>query len=161
MSSEQAIAIEALDYNPATGAFVWRSGGGRRRPGKPAGTIARSGHVRINVRGIGYALAHRLAWLIVHGKWPEADIDHINGDPSDHRLCNLRDVSRSVNGQNKRRPQSNNRTGFLGVSPNHKKWKAWIKANGKGMHLGTFETPELAHAAYLKAKRALHIGCSI
>lgn len=56
------------------------------------------------------------------------------------------------------RPQRGNKSGFLGVSPNRSRWSASIMVLGRKLHLGTFDTPELAHAAYLEAKRAHHAG---
>jgi hypothetical protein len=51
--------------------------------------------------------------------------------------------------------------GFLGVTRSRKRWKAHIKVGDKVLHIGTYDTPEEAHAAYLAAKRVLHIGCTI
>ncbi len=108
-------------------------------------------------------LAHRLAWAISMGAWPDGDIDHINGNDSDNRLANLRDVSKSVNQQNKRRPRVDNKSGFMGVSwhPRAKKWRAQITVESKQIYLGVFESPEAAHRVYMSAKRRLHPGCTI
>ena len=108
-------------------------------------------------------LAHRLAWALHTGDWPKGDIDHINGDESDNRLANLRDVSKSINQQNKRRPRTDNKVGLLGVSwhARGRKWRAQITVQGTRMYLGLFTTPDAAHAAYLEAKRMLHPGCTI
>ena len=108
-------------------------------------------------------LGYRLAWLYVHGKLPDGDIDHINGKPSDDRIKNLRDVSRSVNLQNQRAARSNNSSGLLGVffQKTMNKWTSKIQLDWKTKSLGYFDTAEEAHAAYLKAKRELHEGCTI
>jgi hypothetical protein len=49
-------------------------------------------------------------------------------------------------------------TRFRGVSwcERDKKWQAIITINGRGKHLGLFDTPEEAYAAYLYAKLELH-----
>lgn len=108
-------------------------------------------------------LAHRLAWAIHSGEWPKFEIDHINCDESDNRITNLRDVTKSVNQQNKRTPRSDNKTGFLGVkkSTNSNRFIAQITVLGKVKYLGIFKTPEEAHSVYLTAKRLLHPGCTL
>ncbi len=107
--------------------------------------------------------SHRAAWVVYYGVFPSGEIDHINGDPSDNRIANLRDVSKSINQQNKRRPRADNKSGYLGVSWSipAKKWKAQITIDGHTHYLGLHSTPEQAHAAYLEAKRARHPGCTI
>lgn len=153
---------ELLHYEPSTGVFTRLMTSGGRKAGTVAqGNLSDQGYWMISVCSKQYR-AHRLAWLYVHGVWPE-QIDHINGVKSDNRIANLRCVSRSVNLQNQRRAQSSNRTGLLGVSlrQGENKWQAQIMVNGKRYTLGRFTTPELAYAAYLKAKRELHEGCTI
>lgn len=65
--------------------------------------------------------------------------------------------------QNQRRAHANSTSGFLGVhyKARNNKWAAQIQVNKKRKHLGLFDTPEEAHAAYLKAKRELHDTCTI
>lgn len=102
-------------------------------------------------------MAHRLAWLYVHGRWPDGLIDHKNGDRADNRFDNLRDVAHRVNMQNLRKAFVSSKTGLLGASPlKDGRFGAFIKRDGKSKNLGTFDTPELAHAAYVAAKRVIH-----
>lgn len=86
------------------------------------------------------------------------DVDHINGDGLDNRRCNLRIATRSQNMMNMRLP-SNNTSGFKGVSWSKKahKFKAYIQLQGKSYHLGYFNDPADAHAAYCEAAK-LHFG---
>lgn len=102
-------------------------------------------------------------WLIVHGTLPEDEIDHVNGIKDDNRMENLRTVDHQTNMQNLRKALSTNKLGLLGVQArcDGKKWCARIIANGAQHHLGSFDTPELAHEAYLAAKRRLHDGCTL
>jgi hypothetical protein len=152
---------EALRYEPDTGDFFWIAKTSKRTVvGTQAGHLQRMGYVHITVDKERYC-AHRLAWLYVYGVWPEKFIDHINGIRSDNRIHNLRDVTGSVNQQNQRRCQKSSTIGTLGVSPHHGKFQARIRLNYKITYLGRFDTPELAHAAYLEAKRKHHAGCTI
>lgn len=149
-----------LDYSPLTGQFVSKRPGPGGRRGSVVGFVERRGYVRVKVNGRKY-FAHRLAWFYVHGHWPKHTIDHVNGDKSDNRIANLRDVSTAINCQNLRRANVDNKTGRLGVSTHGNKFKAGIKVGGRLIHLGTFPTPDAAHHAYVIAKRALHQGCTL
>lgn len=148
-----------LDYNPDTGIFIWKikKRGRWVRVGRVAGTITERGYVNIVING-SHFWAHRLAWFYIHGAWPIGDIDHINHNPSDNRISNLRDGSTSQNLENQIRPRSDNKSGYLGVSlhSDGKKWVAQINLNKKGRYLGSYETPELASAAYLREKKKIH-----
>jgi hypothetical protein len=151
---------ELLHYDPYTGVFKHRSA----RAWYAAGAIAgRSGNGRncdVSVDGKRYA-AHRLAWLYVYGKWPDQEIDHIDCNPRNNRISNLRDVSREINTQNQRVAHANNTTsGLLGVSLNKRSglYRARIVVNKRAHSLGYFKTAELAHEAYVRAKRTMHKG---
>ena len=150
---------ELFNYDPRTGIFTRLvCVNGKAKTGDVAGCPASGGYLRISVDGRTYA-AHRLAWLYIHGVWPSAEIDHINCQPADNRLNNLRECSRSENMQNSQRARSSNKaSGLLGVSWDERKgrWRAEIAVKGKRHRLGRFATPELAHAAYILAKRQLH-----
>jgi hypothetical protein len=152
---------ERLDYNKATGQFTWKvTRPGMASKGSNAGTKNREGYIQIMVKGKMHA-AHRLAWLYIHGNWPDGIIDHINGIPNDNRIENLRTVSASENSQNQRKAKTGNISGFLGVTKHYKGWKAQICKMGIRHHLGTYKTPEEAYAVYLKAKRKFHESCTI
>jgi hypothetical protein len=157
------ILRETLDYDAVTGNLTYRALGPlKRRAGRIAGSIDQQGYRRIFIAGKLRA-AHRLVWLHAYGDWPRGDIDHIDGDRHNNRLCNLRDVSRAVNIQNQWRAKATNRTGFLGCSLHEKsgKFRASIRINGRLKHLGIFESAESAHEAYRAAKREFHPGCTI
>lgn len=153
---------ELLSYDPETGGFTRLVRMGRCPAGETVfGAVARSGDGRISHRVIGAGgknyLAHRLAWLYVHGKWPDAIIDHKNGDPLDNRLCNLREATPSQNSWNMRL-HSRSSSGLKGAykhSLQPGKWIAIICKNRKQKNLGTFDTKEAAHAAYCAAARDL------
>lgn len=88
-------------------------------------------------------------------------MDHINGNRSDNRWANLRDVTHSVNLQNQRRPKSDNKCGFLGVHAHPSGFRAYIGVNKVRLDLGVYATAHKAHQVYLSAKRRLHEGCTI
>jgi len=153
---------DLLRYEPETGEFIWRAHrkGRHSIEGKQAGFVNRRGYRIFGIDGRPVQ-AHRAAWLYVHGEWPDMFIDHINGNRGDNRLENLRDVIRRTNQENLRIAKANNKTGFLGVRLEQGLYRARIKAHGKTIHLGMFEKPEDASDAYIKAKRELHVGCTI
>jgi hypothetical protein len=144
---------ELLDYNPRTGIFTWAISRRRCRKGSVAGCVMRNGYVVIRVDDRLY-LAHRLAWLHVHGRWPVEQLDHIDRNRANNTLRNLREVTNAENAQNQK-PRKN-KSGFSGVRKENNKWLAEIKVNYKPIRIGLFETPEAAHAAYIDAKRKLH-----
>jgi hypothetical protein len=149
---------EVLHYDPETGIFTNRVTRNQLSvAGQQAGFITKpQGYRTIGLSGRQYR-EHRLAWLYVHGVWPSGDIDHINGNPADNRLCNLRDGTTQDNCNNQRKTRSDNTSGLMGARlfrPG--KWQASIRSNGEYMHLGTFDNPEEAHLAYMAAKRKYH-----
>jgi len=157
----QARLKELLSYDPETGNFVRLvSASNSVRVGDIAGTLDSRGYIRINVLYKSY-LAHRLAFLYVTGKLPKQQIDHIDGNKVNNIFANLRDVNYSINNQNKRFARSDSKTGLLGASPRGNRFVAQIRLNGKNHHIGIYSTAELAHTAYIAAKRRLHPGCTI
>ena len=164
MKSDLLEAIKAvIRYEPDGGKFFWaKRTGGTSAAGKEAtGTKDARGYVRIGVLGRIYK-AHRLAMALSCDRFPDMEIDHINGNKSDNRLVNLREVSRETNQQNCISAYKTNSTGMLGVSQ-HKPgvWRARLSVGGKNKSLGLFSDPHQAHEAYKAAKRILHKGCTI
>jgi hypothetical protein len=159
---------ELLHYDPDTGAFTRRfaeltpKGGVRKAAGTVIGRPMAGGYVRVGVAGRRY-LANVLAWLYMTGQWPRGDVDHRDGDPSNNRWKNLRDVAHQQNIENRRHANKNNTCGLLGVhaSGARGRWTAAIHVGGRKTHLGSFGSPEEAHAAYVEAKRRLHAGCTL
>jgi hypothetical protein len=85
--------------------------------------------------------AHRVAWAIHYGEWPNCEIDHINHDKFDNRICNLRPVTRGENMCNISRSTRNN-SGITGVGwcAKRKKWRAAITLDSKTTELGFYTT---------------------
>ena len=146
-----------LAYDSTTGDLVWRQHvSDKVRAGSIAGHLRKDGYRTITVQGSRF-LAHRLVWAINTGSWPAHNIDHINGNPSDNRIENLRDVGQRQNIQNLYSAKSHNKLGLLGVVRDREKFAARIVVNGKRIHLGSFTCPNAAHAAYIKAKQQHHV----
>lgn len=169
------ILKEFLDYNHDTGLLFWKERAAKwfvdsiqgreyaarcwngRMAGKPALTALdghgyRHGNI-FNQRN----KAHRVAWAIHTGKWPDNEIDHINGNRQDNRICNLREATGSQNICNVPL-RADNTSGLKGVSW-HKgagKWMAQIKFNGYYRYLGLFTDKESAHMAWSIAADKMH-----
>ena len=152
---------EVLDYNPETGAFTRRLKQSGVSQGKISGSLTNEGYLVTSIDNKLHK-CHRLVWLYMTGMWPTGQIDHKNGNKSDNRFNNLRDVAKQQNTENQRKAQrSNKSTGVLGTWRNGSGFAARINHNNSKVYLGTFATLEEASAAYVAAKRVLHSGCTI
>jgi len=150
---------EAFNYDPETGVLTWQiRTSNRSHVGKEVGSPDGQGY-RILMLDKCLLRTHRVAFAHYYGTWPTGFIDHINGNRSDNRISNLRDVSNAENLQNNLKPQRNSTTGLRGacVTKYPGVFAAEISANGVRHRLGMFRSPEAAHAAYLQAKQSLHI----
>lgn len=153
----------AFLYDPGTGTLEWVDRGSRRRRDLRAGYIRKDGYIDVELTIDGRRVrtkAHIVGWLLYYGEWPAGVIDHINGCRSDNRICNLRDVSHGVNSENRAIASASNASGLLGVVtlPDGMGYRALISTEGVEIHLGVFNTPKEAHAAYRGAKCVLHRG---
>lgn len=142
-----------VHYDPETGELQWRERSlewfksrrsckvwNKRYSWKPCFNVPGSdgyGHGRVMGNNL---LGHRVAWAVHFGKWPDGQIDHINGDRIDNRLCNLRVVEPGANSRNRKRTVLNT-SGVAGVHFNKKQqvWIATINHNGRPVHLGCFK----------------------
>lgn len=151
-----ARARELLDYDPETGIFTWRVTRTNIPAGTQAGYVGPDGYgqLRIDMR---LYKTHRLAWFWVNGEWPPVHVDHINGDPSDNRITNLRLADEAQNARNARMKKSN-KIGVKGVSwdASKRRWRADICVDRKRIALGRFNTIHEAQAAYQGAAELLH-----
>jgi AP2 domain. len=151
---------ELLHYNADTGAFTRikiGTPGNQRFVNQIAGSREVKGYQQIKVDGKKTYKAHRLAWFYMTGKWPDGQIDHINGDKSDNRFSNLRQATPGQNQQNRLSPRTNT-SGYKGIYklPRKRPWRAFIHHNGKQIYLGCFYTREEAAHAYVNAAKTYH-----
>lgn len=145
---------ELLEYSPETGLFVWKKfTNGRVLVGSKAGCIVKKRYATICIDEKTY-LAHRLAWLYVHGEWPKGWIDHINRDKRDNRIENLRDVTPSQSAWN--RAGDKGRSLPKGVYKKKYGFESWIMRSGKNHYLGHFRTEAEAVAVRVAAASELH-----
>lgn len=145
-----------LEYDPSSGCVTCV--GGTRTCRLKEGRV----HITIGNTMIGYRelKCHRIAWFLYYGRWPNAQVDHIDLDPSNNRITNLREAGQSQNSANTKK-----RTHYQGRHPTSKykgvyrcrtRWQAKIKHSGRDLYLGSFTSEEEAHAAYVKAAKELH-----
>ena len=147
---------ELFDFNSDTGVFTRTGRQKKCNVGDIAGCIAKNGYITISVDSKRY-YAHRLAWMYVFGFIPE-QIDHVNRNRADNRICNLRPANHSLNESNKQ-TKSGCASKYRGVSI-HKRtgmWRARIKKDKKEIHLGLFHS-EIDAAKKYNEYALLHFG---
>lgn len=134
----QAELKRLFTYSQDSGLLTWNINKRGVRAGDKAGCVDSAGYIKIMIDGVEYRAA-RLAFIYMTGKSPDMYIDHINGDKSDNRWCNLRAVTPAENCRNQRL-QKNNKSGINGVGWHRvsSKWRATIKVNSRMIHLGLF-----------------------
>lgn len=152
---------QLLDYDPETGILTWKprpsdmfknsdkricATWNSRYAGKEA-----LGHIDANGYKVGHVLgrgikAHRAAWAIYYGSYPENQVDHINGERNDNRIENLRDVSQSQNQRNAGL-RIDNRSGHPGI---FERKNGYFSVYCRGKYLGS--RPTLKQAKELRDK---------
>ncbi len=147
-----------LAYDPETGVITWiKAKGSRAKVGQRAGNL----NVALGYRFIMFNKCnyteHRIAWLLATGEWPKEELDHINRNRSDNRLCNLREATRLENSLNS--PQRlKNRAHGVHWSRAHNKWKVVFRVNTKDRYFGYFTNYEDACEKAEEAKQLLGIS---
>jgi len=144
---------EVLTYCPESGELRWKVKPCRSMSaGDVAGVVSSQGYIKVSIKGSVYP-AHRIAWAMHYGEASTTLIDHKNGNRSDNRIENLRPVSNSENGLN-RKLQCNSTSAHRGVHyhKQKKKWEVRMKVNGKRIYLGAYECKEEAINARLRAE---------
>ncbi len=163
----QQFVKECFDY--ANGDLIWRNRPvkhfrdewaqkvfNNRQAGTKAGS-ATAGYLMVNFY-FGKISAHRLVFLWHHGQLP-VTVDHIDGNPMNNRIENLRPATHAENSRNCGISVANT-SGVRGVSFHKptRKWAAHIRAEGKMKHLGLFVSLDDAAAARRAAEQAYYGG---
>ena len=158
-----------LNYDAATGKLYWKhrpesmfpnkrifASWNSRFADKEAFTANSNGYLAGSVHER-MLYAHRVAWAIYHGAWPDLEIDHINCNKKDNRIANLRQADRCENNHNIQKGIRNT-SGLKGVRwlKSKRKWVAAITHRKQRIHLGLFTTSEAAYEAYCSAAKRLH-----
>lgn len=136
---------EAFRYDTDRGVLLWN--GRKGRPdGAHAGAPDKDGYLVTRLKGRRYPV-HRIVFALVHGRWPQGDIDHVNRVRDDNRVENLRECTRTQNNGNCG-ARKHNKSGYKGVYFSQGKWRAMIRFNKKGHHIGCYASAVEASAAY-------------
>jgi hypothetical protein len=136
------------------GELYWKIRQGRSWPGRMAGT-AHKGYKRISIDRKLY-LAHRLIFLY-HRGWAPAEVDHIDGNPRNNCIENLREASPNQNNAN-RGLRSNNVSGVKGVCwrKDTKQWFVQVSLNGRYVVRKYVKDLELAELVAIEARNKYH-----
>ncbi|MBK9005349.1 MAG: HNH endonuclease [Sphingomonadales bacterium] len=154
MANADLIDIELLcqlvDCDASTGELFWKfrpremfSSEGpwvawnKRMAGKQLYLNPHGKYTKVRICKKQYA-THRVVWALVNKQWPSGHIDHINGDASDNRASNLRDVSHGENCRNLAMKREN-KSGFMGVVRRGPSWRPYIWVDGKQKYLGSYK----------------------
>ncbi len=138
---------EVLNYDPETGSMTWAINRPKCQQGAPVGSLRQDGYRAVSVDRC-TMLVSRVAWALVHGRWPEHEIGHKDGDRTNDAIANLIDQPRPVHHANRLRTDRDSRAPALGIRRKGNRWHARFD----GQHLGTFATIDEAFRAYLDHK---------
>lgn len=154
---------ECFSYQPETGFLFWKArpehhfstpgrarGWNKRFAGAKLSTVDGKGYLHVLLSGR-FIRVHRIVWALHHGAMPDVIVDHINGDKQDNRIENLRLATAAQNNMNKKKNTGADASLPKGVYRHRRSFVAQIKWDGEVVYLGSFPTPEGAHAKYLSA----------
>ena len=143
---------QRLRYDPDTGLVYRRemppTTGPRPSLDEPVGSTCAKGYKVFEIRGRQYKL-HRIAWALHTGVWPELPLDHLNGDRSDNRWANLREVTYAQNRQHCKQVQEGK---CYYKRAQNGRYEASFRRANRRVAVGTFATEHEAEIAVQVAK---------
>ena len=147
------LCLSLFDYQ--NGKLFWKVSKGTAKAGDKAHSNG-NGYKAIKVNQKVY-LEHRLIWLWHHGYIP-IELDHIDGNPSNNKIENLRLATHSENMRNTR-IRKDNKSGVKGVHwcKSKNKWKVQLSFDGKQQYLGRYDSLDVAKQVIEKARFNHHI----
>lgn len=145
-------------YNPQTG-DVWRMARGARKGNhsRVVGYADKSGYLILKTGSFEIKM-HRVAWLLHYGELPETIIDHIDRNPANNKIDNLRLANQSGNSMNSKKHDNGSKSKYRGVtwSKQRRMWQAYIYKDGKHIHIITSHSEERCAEAYVEKAKQLH-----
>jgi len=137
------------------GELFWKKTGKGRRLDLKAGNLRPDGRTDIYLQNKLYR-SHRIIYMMFYGEMPE-EIDHIDGNPKNNKIENLRKVKHSENMQNVKLTKANT----SGVKNVHwfkrdNTWQVQLRVNGLRKHIGYFDDFEFAALVATEARNKYH-----
>jgi len=148
----QELVQSIFDYEDGN---LIRKEGKKNCLGKTAGYIKKNGYGLVKVSGKQYLL-HRIIFLHHHG-FLSQEVDHIDGDPRNNKIENLRAAIHEQNMKNSKN-YSTNKSGTRGVTWHKRtqKWQVDVQVNKRTCYLGTFADKELAELVSIEARDLMY-----
>jgi hypothetical protein len=156
LAPEWAIVPDVWEHRD--GALYWRIKCGRGPTVRHVGdkVVVKGdplGYQHVTWQRKHYAI-HRIVFFLINGWLPDC-VDHIDGNPSNNSIANLRAATRLQN-QHNRRANSKSKTGIKNVTPHQGKWMVRFSIGGKTKHIGCFADIELAEFVAREVRSLLH-----
>jgi len=145
MNKYEIAKEKGITYDPITGIIYGVKG-------NPINRKTKDGYINISIRKDGevYQLyGHQYAFYIMYNYIPKC-IDHIDMNPSNNKISNLRDIPKKQN-------HYNTKAKGCSYDKNMNKWHSYINKDGIRTNLGYYNTKEEAHKIYLEHKNKIHI----
>lgn len=147
----QDYLLSVFEYKD--GELFWKVDRRKTKIGQKAGRRKPNGYCEVRLDGKLHG-THRLIYMMINGTMPKI-VDHIDGNPSNNRIENLRCATHAENTWNSKRAK-NNSSGFKGVQKHKDKWVAIVIFHGKRHRLGVFKDAIEAAKAVSLARIELH-----
>lgn len=124
-----------------------------RFAGKRCGTYkAPDGYYRVTVNKT-VQLVHRIIWALYYGEWPAKQLDHIDGDTTNNKISNLREVTGQQNQANSKSTKGSSIYKGVHWCNTSKRWVAKLMFNYKNVFTKHCNTEEEAAIAYNEAAK--------